>query len=83
VQSQYAVYQAALSDLTQFDESTNESLELLLRAARSGYREGERSIIELLDAQQIQTDIALRRVALVLRAKRAEATLRSLTGEFE
>jgi cobalt-zinc-cadmium efflux system outer membrane protein len=71
------------SELATFAEQTSERLERMLRGAESGYREGERTILELLDAQRTQTEIDRRRLDLELAAKRAEISLRAARGEFE
>lgn len=73
----------ALGELGSFDEATRERLERLSRAAESGYREGERSLVELIDAQRARTAVALRRLELELEAKRAEVALRAARGELE
>ncbi len=73
-------YQSARQELKRFEARTGGQIESLLAAAQSGYREGERSILELLDAQRAQTEVAERRLHLLLTAKRAEARLRSAAG---
>jgi outer membrane protein TolC len=83
VESLFIEYEAARHNLEQFDLKTSRSVGLLLVAARSGYREGERTILELLDAQTLQTEVSARRLSLLLSAKQGEAKLRALMGEFE
>ena len=73
----------AQQELQRFDQGTAERVERLVRAAESGYREGQRSILELLDAQKAQASVEQRRLDLALAAKRAEITLRAARGEFE
>jgi cobalt-zinc-cadmium efflux system outer membrane protein len=73
----------AREELGRFDAATHERLELLVRGAESGYREGERSLIELLDAQRARTAVELRRLELGLAARRAEVGLRAAQGGFE
>ncbi len=55
----------------------------LERAAQSGYREGERSIMEFLDARRVRSTILLRRLELLRSLKRGEIKLRAARGEFE
>jgi cobalt-zinc-cadmium efflux system outer membrane protein len=74
---------AAREELGRFGEATGERLALLERAAESGYREGERSLVELLDAQRARTAVDLRRLELELAARRAEVALRAARGELE
>ena len=64
-------------------ELKNQLLERLQRAAESGYREGQRSVVELLDAQRTHTRVALRRLELLHAARGAQVALRAATGEFE
>lgn len=81
--SALASFRSALEELQRFGSRTSDEVATLLTAAQSGYLEGERSIVELLDAQRAQTDVAERRLTLLLSAKRAEARLRAAAGEFE
>lgn len=74
---------AARGEVARFEEATRDRVELLERAAQSGYREGERSIVELVDAQRARTEVERRRLELQLAAKRAEVALRAAQGEFE
>ncbi len=76
-------YRVARQELKRFETQTSGQIEALLTAAQSGYREGERSIVELLDAQRAQTDVAERRLSLLGTAKRAEARLRAAVGELQ
>lgn len=73
----------AQDELGRFGAATHDRLELLVRAAESGYREGQRSLIELMDAQDARTAVALRRLELELVARRAEVALRAAQGAFE
>lgn len=82
LESALATYRAAREELSRFDTRTSGQVEALLTAARSGYREGERTIVELLDAQTAQTDVAERRLRLLGTAKQAEARLRAAAGEL-
>jgi cobalt-zinc-cadmium efflux system outer membrane protein len=74
---------AARSELAAFTAATGERVQQLERAAESAYREGQRSVLELLDAQRASLAVELRKLALALAAKRAEAALRAARGEFE
>ncbi len=82
-QSALVTFRAASQELSRFDAQTAGHVDALLRAAQSGYREGERTIVELLDAQRAQTEVAERRLALLQEAKRAEARLRAAAGELQ
>lgn len=83
VQSALATFRTARAELTRFESQTSGQIEALLAAAQSGYREGERTIVELLDAQRAQTDVAERRLSLLGTAKRAEARLRAAAGDLQ
>lgn len=72
----------AREELTRFEATTARAVRTVLTAARSGYREGERTILELLDAQRAATEVAERRLQLRLIAKRAEAHLRAAAGDL-
>jgi cobalt-zinc-cadmium efflux system outer membrane protein len=74
---------SASAELVRFTGSTRERVELLERAALSGYREGDLSVLELVDAQRARTEVDRRRLELELLAKQAELALRSSRGEFE
>jgi len=76
-------FAAARAEMARFGEATGERVKLLERAVESGYREGDRSIVELVDAQRARTDVDRRRLDLELAAKRAEIRLRAARGEFE
>lgn len=82
-QSALATYRTAHQELSRFEAQTSDQVESLLAAAQSGYREGERTIVELLDAQRAQTEVAERRLSLLATAKRAEARLRAATGDLQ
>lgn len=69
--------------LERFDEKTAAQVERLVLAVESGYREGHRTIIELLQSQQAFARAEERRLELVLARKRAEIALRAAMGEFE
>ncbi len=75
-------YRSTRENLERLEAQTNTHVESLLRAVQSGYREGERSILELLDAQRARTEVAERRLTLMRMAKRAEAEARVALGEL-
>jgi cobalt-zinc-cadmium efflux system outer membrane protein len=77
------VLSAAQNELQQLDKSTLDRVDSLERAAESGYREGERSIVEFLDARRIRSTIQVRRLELTRSLKQAEIALRAARGDFE
>ena len=83
LQSALASFRAARLELERFEEQTAGRVDTLLKAVRSGYLEGDRTIVELLDAQRAQTDVAERQITLLGDAKRAEARLRAAAGELK
>ena len=83
VASAYAVYDAARIELERFDTATAVGVETLVAAAQSGYREGQRTIVELLDAQATATEVAERCLELFAAAKRAEVLARAAAGELQ
>lgn len=83
VQSTLIGYRRASEELERFDQATSQHIEELLSAVQGGYREGERTIVELLDAQRARTEVTLRHLSLLATAKRAEVRLRSATGELK
>jgi cobalt-zinc-cadmium efflux system outer membrane protein len=74
---------AALAELARFERETGERVERLLRAAESGYREGQRSVVELLDAERARAAVEGRRLDLALSARQAEIAARAARGELE
>lgn len=74
---------SARAEITRFTEATVDRVELLERAVGSGYREGDLSVVELVDAQRARTDVERRQLELELIAKQAEIDLRAARGEFE
>jgi cobalt-zinc-cadmium efflux system outer membrane protein len=78
-----ATFRSARQELERFDAHTSAQVEALLTAAKSGYLEGERTIVELLDAQRAETEVAERSLTLLGTAKRAEAQLRAATGDLK
>ncbi len=83
VLSALATFRTAREELERFESETSGQVEALLSAAQSGYREGERSIVDLLDAQSAQTEVAERRLSLLGTAKHAEARLRAAAGDLQ
>lgn len=83
MQSALASFRTARAELARFESRTSGQIEALLAAAQSGYREGERSIVELLDAQRAQTEVSERRLDLLGTAKRAESRLRAAAGDLQ
>lgn len=74
---------SALAEANRFTAAIADRVDRLERAAESGYREGDRSMIELLDARQTRTAVETRRVELAVAVKHAEIALRAAQGEFE
>lgn len=79
---QLLLHRSARDQLEQLEANVLRHVTTLVEAARSGYREGERTIVELLDAQRTQTEVAQRRLDLRRTAKFAEIRLRSAAGEL-
>lgn len=73
---------AARAERARLDAAVAPHLETLSRATTSGYREGERTLLELVDAQAALADVEARRLELALEAKRAEVALRLAMGEL-
>ncbi len=80
VRTAHAELSALLEERARFSESVAEPLEVVTRAARAGYAEGERSVIELVDARRAAVDAADRALALELAARLAEVHLRRVAG---
>ncbi len=75
--------QSFRSEARHLDDAMLDRLDRLEKAAESGYREGARSIVELLDTRRLRTKVQTRRLELALSIKRAELALRAARGEFE
>jgi len=73
---------AARAERARLDAAVGPHLETLARATTAGYREGERTLLELVDAQAALAEVEARRLELALEAKRAEVALRIATGEL-
>lgn len=82
MQAAFTSYRTAQAELERFEMETVGRVDALLAAAASGYREGERTIVELLDAQRARAEVAERQLALLGLAKRAEARLRAAAGDL-
>lgn len=78
-----AEYRVCRQELGRFEAATGGPARALLQAAQSAYREGEQSIVELLDAYRAQAEVAKQRLLLLRRAKRAEVQLRAATGDLQ
>jgi len=74
---------AARQELARFRDAMAPRLELLTRGAESGYREGTRTIVELLDARRAAAAARRRMLALEQDAKRAEVRLRGAVGAWQ
>ena len=70
-------------ELARFDKATAERLERLGRASEAGYREGTRSMTELLDAERARSEVEIRKIELARAVRSAEIALRAARGEFE
>ncbi len=57
-------------------------LKRLQRTVEGGYREGVRTIVEVVDARRARTAIQIRGLELALAAKEAELALRAAQGDF-
>lgn len=83
VQSALAMFRSARQELERFETRTSGQVEALLKAAQSGYREGERTVVELLDAERAQSEVLEQQLGLLGSAKRAETRLRAAAGAFQ
>ncbi len=72
--------EAALNERRRFAAATGGDTELLLRAASTGYRGGERTLVELLDARRAVLEVAERELTLDLTVRLADVELRRTTG---
>lgn len=76
-------WSATKAEIATLETATSTRVDLLERAVQSGYREGDRSVAELVDAQAARSRVERRRLALELAHKQAELRLRAARGEFE
>jgi outer membrane protein TolC len=75
--------QAATAELARLEQASAAPLAKVVAAAESGYREGTRSLVDLLDAERALADVARRQLELQWRIRQADITLRAATGAFE
>jgi cobalt-zinc-cadmium efflux system outer membrane protein len=73
----------ARRELASFSEGTGDRLQRLGRASEAGYREGTRSVTDLLDAERARAEVEHQRLELIVEVKRAELALRVARGDFE
>jgi cobalt-zinc-cadmium efflux system outer membrane protein len=78
----HAAHEAARNELQRFRAAAMPHATVLVQAARSGYREGARSVVELLDAERAYVTVAQTELAIMARGKQAELRLRMATGEW-
>ncbi|MEQ8276364.1 MAG: TolC family protein [Deltaproteobacteria bacterium] len=76
-------FATARDESVRFTKATVARVERLERATETGYREGQRTVVELIDARRVRTEVALRALDLALAAKTAHVELRAARGEFE
>jgi len=72
-----------LAERARFAQAGNEHVELLRRAAQTGFEGGERTLVELLDARQAAVSVARRSLALDLAVRLADVDLRRASGELQ
>ncbi|MSP92980.1 MAG: TolC family protein [Myxococcales bacterium] len=73
----------AVAELRHHDAATSAQVQRLVAAAQSGYRDGQRALVDVIDAHRVQVDTELRHLELAWRARRAWVALRAATGAFE
>lgn len=73
----------ARREIARFGAAARRRLELLERAVQSGYREGDRSLLERVEAERVRADVERRLLELELAAKLSELELRAARGEFQ
>ena len=71
------------AEAKRFESATKAQGIALKLAVESGYREGQRSLVELLDASATLSSVRTRTLNLHLAIKLAELALRDSQGEFE
>lgn len=74
---------AANAELKRFKSATQDRIKRLERAAETGYREGRRTLVELLDARRARAAVERRLLALSALVKRSEIAVRAARGEYE
>jgi len=75
--------QGLRTEAQRFEAATGTKVESLALATESGYREGQRTLMELLDASRTLSSVRVRQLDLHLAIKKAEVALRDSRGEFE
>ena len=71
------------AEIVRLDAAVRDASGSVTRASMSAYREGRRSLLELIDAQRVSLALELRRLGLVAAAKRAQIALRAARGELD
>ena len=82
VRAAHAALTTLLSTRERFLEGAAAETQSLTAAMLAAYREGERSLVEWLDARRAVVEIGERAVELDLAVRRAEVALREATGEL-
>jgi cobalt-zinc-cadmium efflux system outer membrane protein len=80
VRAAHAALVGALAERARFGAATDAAREELARAVASGYRDGERTLVERIDAQRAVVENGERRLALDLAARLADVRLRGAVG---
>jgi cobalt-zinc-cadmium efflux system outer membrane protein len=76
----YAIYEASRRELERFRGAAAPHASVMVQAARSGYREGARTVVELLDAERMHAEVGQTELGILARGKAAELRLRMATG---
>lgn len=69
-----------LAERARFESQTGALVDVVVRAASSGFAGGERTLVELIDAQRAAVDVRRRRLELDLAVRLADVGLRRATG---
>lgn len=72
-----------LAERARFARVGHEHVELLRRAAQTGFEGGERTLVELLDAQRASVSVFRRSLELDLAVRLADVDLRRASGELQ
>ena len=80
VRAAHAPLLGLTAERARFAGATDAAREVLATAAAAGYRDGERTLLELIDARRAVLENAERRLALDLAVRLAEVRLRGATG---
>jgi outer membrane protein TolC len=73
---------ATLAELERLEAAPKEALTRLARMTDAGYRDGLRSVVEVLDVRRTELQLEARKLGLALTARRAEIALRRARGAF-